>query len=80
MHFTHHSKKCLLGHCDGLIVKRLRDTVYNRAISLTLTYPKPLIQRNRQRLFSFYEKKNLRAQNIQANFFQDVCKYDKCKE
>ena len=25
MHFTHHSKKCLLGHCDGLIVKRLRD-------------------------------------------------------
>ena len=25
MHFTHRSKKCLLGHCDGLIVKQLRD-------------------------------------------------------
>ena len=26
MHFTHRSKKCLLGHCDdGLVVKRLRD-------------------------------------------------------
>ena len=25
MHFTHRSKKCLLGHCGGLIVKRLRD-------------------------------------------------------
>ena len=24
MHFTHRSKKCLLGHCDGLIVKQLR--------------------------------------------------------
>ena len=29
MHFTHCSKKCLLGHCDGLIVKRLRDMEEN---------------------------------------------------
>ena len=28
MHFTHRSKKCLLGHCDGLIVKRLNSYYY----------------------------------------------------